>query len=149
MINYAPFQIHPINIPSVTDMDYLEAYGKELKSNRGYSIVRCTADIINESGASRTGTYVFRVPTDQDSVEFIKQYTKSDPKDIVTYFLDEGYLTSYDGNKNECAYYSNKGEQGPIACNMFSVENGIDRLRLFRKSVEGGALKAQGIKEFN
>ena len=94
MINYAPFQIHPINIPSVTDMDYLEAYGKELKSNRGYSIVRCTADIINESGASRTGTYVFRVPAGENASEFIKQYTKSTPSGLVEYTLEDRVLVS-------------------------------------------------------
>jgi len=98
MINYQSFQIHPINIPSITDMGYHEAYEKELKSNRGYSIVRCTADIINEAGFSRTGTYVFRVPTGQDPVEFIKQYTKSTPTELVEYTLEDKLLVSKDLN---------------------------------------------------
>lgn len=98
MINYIPQKINPINIPSITDMGFVEAYEKELKSNKGYVIVRCTADIVNESGFTRTGTYAFRVPYDIDAVEFIKQYTKSTPRDLVEYFLEDGYLVSVELN---------------------------------------------------
>lgn len=98
MINFTPHQIHPINIPSITDMGYHEAYEKELVSNKGYSIVRCTADIVNESGFTRTGTYAFRVPTGENAVEFIKQYTKSTPSGLVEYTLEDKTLVSKDLN---------------------------------------------------